>query len=148
MEIQGYTLLNKEKVERALNGTPRGNGSPIGGIARGVYFNDETNVWMRDGSNLTPDEVSSLENSLLAEYDKLGGAIKRGGDLVKMGSFYDFKSNTPRSKPKVSFEFRVNGKVVEVPDGAELPGVVKAAKILEEEEAKVEETPKKKRSKK
>lgn len=113
MEIKGYNLINEEKVERAINGTQRADGSFFGGIRK------------EDGS--FDDAV------LLAEYDKLGGLIKRGNDNVKVGSFYDFKSKKALKEPKVVFIFFVNGKFVEVPDGKELPGEVKAARMLEED---------------
>jgi len=35
---------------------------------------------------------------LLAEYDKLGGGIKKEGRKVAMGSFYDFTNKCPRTK--------------------------------------------------
>ena len=110
MNIKGYTLCNPDKVTRALEGTPLESGNRLGGVAR------------EDG---TYDD-----NELLAEYDKLGGLIRKGSDKVKTGSFYNFGAKKPREKPKVSFLFRINGKEVEVPDGAELPGIVKAARIL------------------
>lgn len=150
MEIQGYTLLNKEKVERALNGTPHGDSTRIGGIGNGAYFDTTENVWKIGSEPISEDAVNALEVSLLAEYDKLGGAIYRGSDKVKMGSFFDFKAKKARIKPDVVFEFRINDKVVEVKDGVELPGIVKAAKILAESETEVEEgdKPKKKKGKK
>jgi hypothetical protein len=63
----------------------------------------------------------------------------KGTDQVKMGSFYDFSNKRPLKEPKVVFTYKINGKVVEVPDGAELPGIVKAARVLANEEAADEE---------
>lgn len=130
-EIKGYTLMNPEKLERALHGAVTGNGTQIGGVANA------------DGS--------FDEDALLAEYDKSGGLIMRGIDRVKTGSFYDFKLRKPRSEPKVVFLYRVNGQEVEIEDGVELPGMVKAARTLaetEKQEAEEVEVPKKKRAKK
>lgn len=125
----GFNLVNPEKVDRALLGETLSSG----GRAKGVIKEDGT--W-DDGE-------------LLAAYDKLGGLIRKNGDKVKTGSFYDFLNKRPRAVPKISFVFRINGKAIEVPDGVELPGIVKAAKIVEEEveeeaerEAKEEAKPK------
>lgn len=132
MKIQEFTLVNADKLARALNGVPRDDNTIIGGIGRNAYFEGE--VWKRDGNELNGDEVSKLEHALLAEYDKLGGLIKRGEDKVVTGSFYDFKGKKPRTEPKIVFTYRFGNKVVDVPDGKELPGEVKAAKILKERE--------------
>ena len=114
MKVGKFILVNAEKVDRALHGTPNDKGEYRGGVAK---------------------EDGTYENSaLLAEYDKIGGLIRVGGDKVKTGSFYDFKKKKPRVKPEVVFVFNVNGKFVEVADGVELPGQVKAARIAEEDE--------------
>lgn len=113
MNIKGFELVNEEKANRALNGTQRGDGTMFGGIIK--------------------EDGSYDDNALLAEYDKLGGLITKNGDKVKTGSFYDFKTRKALKEPKVVFEFFVNGKFVEVPEGVEMPGEVKAAKILKEE---------------
>lgn len=131
MELLGYTLVNEDKVERALNGSVVDHGKRVGGIA---------------------DEFGKYdEEALLAEYDRLGGLIKKGGDNLKIGCFYDFKARRPRTEPKVVFLFRVNGQEVEVPEGTELPGRVRAARILADEDiedADVEPKPVKKTYKK
>lgn len=127
-QIGGYTLVNEEKLDRALNGTLLADGSKIGGVVR------------EDG---TYDEVE-----LITEYDKLGGLILRGNDKVKTGSFYDFKNKKARKEPEVMFIFNINGKFVEVPDGKELPGEVRAAKILSEEVAEEKVDKKSKKGKK
>lgn len=129
MNIKGFELVNEEKVERAINGTITSLNEKIGGIIAedGTYDEDE----------------------LLAEYDKLGGLITRGEDRVKTGSFYDFANKRPRKEPKIMFIYNINGKVVEVEDGKELPGLVRAAKELErlesEEEVTEEKVDKKKK---
>jgi len=112
MKAKGFDLINEDKVRRAKEGSPNSSGVFVGGVAK-------------------PDG-SYGEDALLAEYDKLGGLIKRGGDKVKTGSFYDFKARRPKAEAEVVFEYRVNGKVVEVPDNVELPGEVKAVKVAKE----------------
>jgi len=109
MQVGKYSLINEEKVDRAINGTIGMDNVIKGGVG------------------------SSDEAALLAEYDKLGGAIMKGTDKVKMGSFFDFKNAKPFTNPKVSFIFSVNGKFVEVEDGVELPGEIKAVKVAKEE---------------
>ena len=141
MKIKDFILVNEEKVERALNGVPdsRPNsaGQSVGGVGQGAYFDG---VWKRDGEDLSEAEVDKLESAILAEYDKLGGLIKRGDDTIKTGSFYDIKARTPRKEPKIIFTFRdIKGRYVEVPDGVELPREVKAAKIRDQKEPEEEE---------
>ncbi len=113
-KVKEFELINPEKADRALNGTLMADSSRKGGVVK------SDGTWDDD--------------ALLAEYDRLGGLIRKGGDKVKTGSFYDFKAKKPFADPKVFYEFRVNDKLVFVPEGKELPGEVKAAKILEEEE--------------
>lgn len=146
--FKGFELINGEKVERALNGTNTGT-RMIGGVGNGAYYDEGTEEWMREGKKLTEVEVAALENAVLAEYDRLGGAIRKGnGDLVKMGCFYDFKGRKPIEKPKVITVHKVNGAVVEVGEDEEEPGDVKAARILANEEKKKKETQKKSTKKK
>ena len=38
----------------------------------------------------------ATEESILAEYDKLGGGVKRNGRKIAMGTFYDFTEKKPR----------------------------------------------------
>lgn len=109
-----------------MNGSAGEGGKMVGGVGNGAYFQE---AWKRNGVELDEKEVDVLETALLAEYDRLGGLIKRAGDVVKMGSFYDFKARKPLSKPNVVFTYRVNGEVVEVPDGEAEPVSVKAVKI-------------------
>jgi hypothetical protein len=126
----GYTLVNAEKVDRALNGILKADSTRVGGVGKGAY--QESGVWKRDGVELNEEEIAKLEFDLLAEYDKHSGFIKRGSDKVENGSFYDFKGRQPRKEPKVNFIYRFGNKVVKVPDGKELPGEIKAQKILKE----------------
>lgn len=107
-----YSLENKDKVERALNGFLNGASEKVGGVAA--------------------DDGSYEPEALIAEYDRLGGKITRDGDKVKTGSFYDFKARKPHAKPKVALTYLVNGQQVDVPDGEAMPGIVKAARLLEQ----------------
>ena len=135
MTIKEYTLINSQKLDRALNGTLNGANIPVGGIGEGAYFDSEDKVWKRDGEALSEKQIEELETALLAEYDKLAGAILRGSDRVKTGSFYNFQDKRARAVPKIVFVYRdIRGKNVEVPDGVELPGAVKAKKLMDEEE--------------
>lgn len=109
-KVGKYTLVNAEKVNRALDGAPNDRGALIGGIRK------------EDGS-FEPAE-------LLAEYDRLGGLILMGEDKVNTGSFYDFRNRKAFETPKVEFVYRVNGQEVIVPAEKETPGIVKAAKVV------------------
>lgn len=145
--ISGYTLVNAEKVDRALNGVLKADSTRTGGVGKGAY--QEEGVWKRDGVELSEEEVAKLEHDLLAEYDKHSGCIKRGNDKVENGSFYDFKGRQARKEPKVNFVYRFGNKLVKVPDGVELPGEIKAQKILKEAQAaQVEEREEAKEAKK
>lgn len=117
MNINGFELVNSDKVERAINGTVSSKGAMVGGVGE-----------------------AAVPEAILAEYDRLGGLIKKGGDKVKTGSFFDFKAKAPRDVPEVVFIYNVNGRFVEVPEGQQLPGEVRAAKMLEEEAVTEEET--------
>lgn len=102
-------MVNADKVERALHGTTSAEGRLIGGVEK-------------------PDG-SVVEEELLAEYDRLGGLITKNGDKVKTGSFYDFAARCPREEVAVEYVYRVNGEEVVIPEGVELPGEVRAAKV-------------------
>lgn len=110
MKLNGYDCVNADKVNRAIYGAVTSNGRLSGGV----------------GENAS-DDVK------LAEYDKLGGLIQKDGNAIKIGSFYDFEKRCPREVPEVLFVFRdIEGNVVEVPEGKEVPLSVKAAKIASE----------------
>lgn len=141
--VKGYDLINASKVDRALNGFQKNDGTVIGGIGKGAYRVD--GVWKREDVDLTETEVDELESALLAEYDKLGGLVKRGNDKVKIGSFYNVKAKKPHAKPVVIFTYKVGNRFVDVPDNVELPGEVKAVKILN---AQLEEEKRTKKAKK
>lgn len=111
--VKGYELTNQDKVRRALEGNPGRGGELQGGI-------------------LLPDGTYD-EDLLLATYDKMGGGIRKNGDVVKTGSFYDFARKAPRTESAVVLTFRINGEVVDVPEEAEAPAIVKAARTLDKQ---------------
>lgn len=121
-----FELVNEQKVDRALNGAPMQNGLNKGGVKK------------EDGSF---DPLT-----LITEYDKMVGLIKKGGDKLKHGCFFDFKAKKPRVTPEIVFVYRVNNKEIEVKEGVELPGIVKAARLLEQDlqDEQVEDEPKRK----
>lgn len=132
MEVGEYTLVNAEKVERALNGSLQANNERTGGIGHGAY--KDNGVWKKGDVALKEPEVKKLESALLSEYDKLGGLIRIGKDKVKTGSFFDFKAKTPKAKPDVILTFQINGKTVELKADEPVPAKVRAAQQLAEEE--------------
>ena len=105
MIIDGYTLANAEKLDRAINGTVGSRGSAIGGVGPG-------------------DQAA-----ILAEYDRLGGLILKGKYKVKTGSFYDLRLKKAIDKPKPILVFVVNGEFVEVPESEPLPLEVRASEV-------------------
>jgi hypothetical protein len=109
-EVKGYELTNQDKVRRALEGSPSRTGEAVGGI-------------------MLPDGTYD-DDLLLATYDKMGGGIRKNGDIVKNGSFYDFRAKKPREKAEVVLTFRINGEIVDVPEKEEVPMIVKAAQTM------------------
>ena len=90
-ELQGFVLVNDEKVDRALHGSMGSQGKLVGGVG---------------------DEAK--DEAILAEYDKLGGLILQDGIKVKSGAFWDFAKKVARKEPLVSYEIAVDGEVIEV----------------------------------
>lgn len=107
-EFGDYLLVNAEKLDRAINGVVGHGGVMMGGVGK-----------------------DADEQTILAEYDRLGGLIlkKNGGvaydedeegnetekpvDVkVATGSFYDFKARRPRTKPEVKIARNPNRKGV------------------------------------
>lgn len=105
MQVEEFELVNAEKVDRVINGTLDRDGALKGGL----------------GEDADPADI-------LAGYDRLGGLIRRDGDTVKTGTFWDFKLKKAVAKPVVVCQYRINGKVVDVADGEKVPGIVKAFK--------------------
>ncbi len=106
MQIGKFTLVNDEKVNRAMFGTLAREGKLSGGVGE------------------------HDENAILAEYDRLGGLVQIGTTKVKIGSFYDFEKRAPRKTPDVVLQFRdIAGNLVELKDGEALPLEVQAAEL-------------------
>jgi hypothetical protein len=95
-QVGEFSLENDEKVDRAINGTVGRDDQARGGL---VSKHGEGNI---------PDAA------LLAEYDRLGGLIKKGDLKVKTGSFYDFQKKQPREKPELRFSMAFQGRVLDV----------------------------------
>jgi hypothetical protein len=110
MQINGFTLVNEEKINRAIFGTVGREGKLDGGVGE-----------------------RASDDAKIAEYDKLGGLILKGKYTVKTGSFYDFEGRSPRETPEVVLVFRdLAGQVVEIADGEAIPMEVKAAEMIKE----------------
>jgi 2-keto-4-pentenoate hydratase len=107
MLFAGFKCVNEEKLERAIHGLKNGDKE----VFRGV------------GDEATPDAV-------LANYDKLGGLILKDGQIVKMGSFYDFIKKKPREEAEIAFLIDIDGQRVEVSEDE--------AKAVSSAKAKVE----------
>jgi hypothetical protein len=135
MEIGNFQLANLDKLERALNGHLGNDGHMTGGVANLAY--QEDGVWKREGAELSEKEVATLEAAILVEYDRIGGLIKRDGEKVATGGFYDFKAKTAHKTPQVKVEYRIGERVMLVPDGEAVPNIVKAQKLMKEEDAEV-----------
>ncbi len=106
MKIGKFSLINADKVERAINGTILDQGRLTGGVG-----------------------ADADDGAIIAEYDRLGGLIRMGMHKVKTGGFFDFKNKKPHDKPKPMLEFRVDGELVEVDATKPLPIEVQAAEI-------------------
>lgn len=108
--VNGYHLVNAEKLDRAINGTVMSEGALKGGV----------------GNDAEPEEV-------IAEYDRLGGLILKDGKYkVKTGCFYDFKKKAAFKDPAPVLVFVVNGETIEVDADEPLPLEVRAANQAEE----------------
>lgn len=114
MQILGFTIVNDDKWNRAIYGTIGREGKMSGGVGE-----------------------DASDEAKLAEYDKLGGAILEGKSKVKNGCFYDFIAKKPIAKPEIVYVFRdIDGDVVEVPKGEEIPLEVKAAELAKAKKTK------------
>jgi len=108
--IDGYECVNSEKLDRAINGSVGKEGRLYGGVGE-------------DASDMVK----------LATYDKIGGLIRKDGKKVKMGSFFDFEKKVVREKPEIVFVFSdVEGNVVEIAEGDDVPIEVQAAEKIKE----------------
>jgi hypothetical protein len=104
-----YSLENADKVRRVLQGEK--HGSRV--ISRGL------------GNKADPKDI-------IAEYDKRGGLITgKEGQKVKTGCFWDFEERKAFASPKVVYTFRVNGEIVEIEEGQDVPMNIQAAVTVE-----------------
>ena len=132
MKLGDYTLVNADKIDRAINGVVNDNtGDLIGGVGE-------------DAS----DEMK------LAAYDRMGGLIRnKSGDNIKPGCFCDYKESKKQSRaskrvvvvpieePKIILQYRVNvlvkglikNEVVEVSEDKPKPMKVKVAEKAQEQ---------------
>ena len=129
IKIGEYTIVNEDKFERAVNGVIGGakGGQLIGGVGK-----------------------DATDAQKLAEYDKLGGLIRKGDNKVKTGSFWDIKEKKMREKPEVILIFRdIEGNYVELGENETKPiEIVAAEKIAKKKIEAVKEENKKGRKKK
>lgn len=112
MEIGEYTLVNQEKLDRAINGTVGAEGRPRGGVG-----------------------ADASEEAILAEYDRLAGLIRYQGYKVKTGCFYDFDGKKPFEDPEPMLEFKIDGETIEVAVGEALPMEVRATEEAKKRKA-------------
>lgn len=118
--IDGFSLINAEKLDRVISGVVGREGKSFGGI--GEKFDDAGNL--TNGAEI------------LAAYDKLGGLVLKDGNKLKTGCFYDFEKKQAKKTPEIVYIFRdLEGDEVEVPEGEEVPLEVKAAEIAQKAKA-------------
>jgi len=91
MKVGDYSLVNDEKIQRAIEGTPLSKGGKMGGVGR-----------------------DASDEQLLVEYDRLGGLIRKDGMKVKAGCFYDFDEKKAVESPEPIFEVSIDSSLVEV----------------------------------
>ncbi len=93
MKIGKFELVNPEKLDRAINGSPTQEGTK-GGV----------------GKDAEPAKI-------LAAYDRLAGLVKVGNRKVKTGSFWNFKDDKAFKDPEVVYVARgIDGKEYEFTD--------------------------------
>lgn len=110
VKLGDYHIINKNKWTRAILGTVGRGGRLSGGVG---------------------EDATEMEK--LAAYDKLGGLIRKGGNPIKIGSFYDFKEKKARTEPKITFLFRdLEGNEVEIGEKEKKPVEVEAAEMIRE----------------
>lgn len=112
-KVGEFYLVNREKLDRAINGTITDGGKLKGGVG--------------------PD---ASDAEVLAEYDKLGGLIKKAGLKVKLGCFWDSATKKAFKDPEPLFEVSFEGSIVEV-DEEEAGALESARKKKEELKAKL-----------
>lgn len=124
MEIKGLSLINEEKVNRAIFGMVSGKGEMLGGV--GEDASDEAKI---------------------AQYDKLGGLIKKGKYKVKTGCFYDFKKRKTVENPEIIFVMRdLQGDEIEISEAEPIPLEIRAVEAQAEKKLKKAEEKKAKKN--
>lgn len=132
--LEGFNLVNREKFDRAVNGSIGKLGELTGGVGEDA------------------DDITKL-----AAYDKLGGLIKKDGRVVLTGCFCDIKETKKQKKlvvikdPKVMLVFiDLEGNKVELEAGEELSPELQAAELINKKKVKknLEEADKKEDKKK
>lgn len=120
MKVGEYELVNDEKLDRAINGNLTQGGKLIGGVG-----------------------LEATDKQILAEYDKLGGLIKKNGLKVKQGCFWDVEEKKAFKDPEVSFEISMDQSLVDVTED-EAMAIDKVNKKKEELKSKAKSKSKKK----
>lgn len=87
-QIGEYTLLNSEKLGRALD------------LIEGLV--EPANA--EEGSIVAACKKLGQEAGTLALYDRFGGAVKLGERKLAIGTFYDFTAREPRKDVEISEE--------------------------------------------
>lgn len=109
MNIQGFELVNDEKIDRAINGSMSRGGILIGGLAALISQGK-----LKPEYEQSKEDKEAYEIALIAEYDRLGGLILKNGLKVKSGSFWDLQRKAPRIEPNLKFISEIDGEIVEV----------------------------------
>lgn len=90
-EFGGYELYSHDKLDRVFNGVTGEHGLLTGGIGKDAPL-----------------------EQILAEYDKLGGLIKKDGLKLATGSFYDFRNKKAREIPSLEKAHESNSKGLQI----------------------------------
>ena len=120
MIVGEYDLVHEGKLRRAIEGTVVSGGKVLPGVG---------------------PEASDAE--IVAEYDRLGGLIRKDGLKVKTGCFYDFEEKKAFEKPELSFEISIDESIVDVSE-AEAKALDSAKRKRNELKAQAKDKPKKK----
>lgn len=101
VDFGDFLIVNHEKLDRAINGTPSDHGKNVGGV----------------GKDATPEAI-------LAEYDRLGGLVKtKEGMPIATGAFYDFDHQRPRTEAVIEQKVKPNKKGISQVRTEETDGV-------------------------
>ena len=84
-------MKKEEKAKR-----PKPKAMQLVDVGKYVLMNDE-----KVGRALDKIGADGTDEQLLAEYDRLGGAVKLEGRKLAMGTFYDFEEKKAREEIKI-----------------------------------------------